>query len=122
MAKHAILQPYVIEGGYFIMAIVHGTDQTFPQEISNGTVLVDFWAAWCGPCKMIAPVLEELDAEIGNDVKIVKVDVDNNQGTAAEYQIMSIPSLLLFVDGELKAKTAGFMPKEALIDFINDNK
>lgn len=104
------------------MAIVHATDQTFPQEISNGTVLVDFWATWCGPCKMIAPVLEELDTEIGNDVKIVKVDVDNNQGTAADYQIMSIPSLLLFVDGELKAKTAGFMPKEALVDFINDNK
>ena len=104
------------------MAIVNGTDQNFAQEISQGTVLVDFWAAWCGPCKMIAPVLEELDAEIGNDVKIVKVDVDNNQATAGEYGIMSIPSLLLFVDGELKAKTAGFQPKEALIDFIESNK
>ena len=104
------------------MAIVHGTDQNFSTEIEKGVVLVDFWAAWCGPCKMIAPVLEVIDAEIGNEVKIVKVDVDNNQGTAADYQIMSIPSLLLFVDGELKAKTAGFMPKEALIDFINENK
>ena len=104
------------------MAIVQGTDQNFSSEIASGVVLVDFWAAWCGPCKMIAPVLEELDTEIGNEAKIVKVDVDNNQATAAEYQIMSIPSLLLFVDGELKAKTAGFMPKEALIDFINDNK
>ena len=104
------------------MAIVHGTDQTFGQEIANGVVLVDFWAAWCGPCKMIAPVLEELDAELNGDIKVVKVDVDNNQVTAAEHQIMSIPSLLLFVDGELKAKTAGFMPKEALIEFINDNK
>ena len=104
------------------MAIVHGTDETFSTEIEQGVVLVDFWATWCGPCKMIAPVLEELDTEIGNEVKIVKVDVDNNQATAADYQIMSIPSLLLFVDGELKAKTAGFMPKEALIDFINENK
>lgn len=104
------------------MAIVQATDQNFSQEIGNGVVLVDFWAAWCGPCKMIAPVLEELDAEVGDDVKIVKVDVDNNQATAAEYQIMSIPSLLLFVDGELKAKTAGFQPKEALIDFIESNK
>lgn len=104
------------------MAIVQGTDSNFQQEIANGVVLVDFWAAWCGPCKMIAPVLEEVDAEIGNELKIVKVDVDNNQATAGEYGIMSIPSLLLFVDGELKAKTAGFMPKDALIDFINDNK
>ena len=104
------------------MAIVQGTDSNFQQEINNGVVLVDFWAAWCGPCKMIAPVLEEVDAEIGNEVKIVKVDVDNNQATAGEYGIMSIPSLLLFVDGELKAKTAGFMPKDALVDFINDNK
>ena len=104
------------------MAIVQGTDSNFQQEIANGVVLVDFWAAWCGPCKMIAPVLEEIDAEIGSEVKIVKVDVDNNQATAGEYGMMSIPSLLLFVDGELKAKTAGFMPKDALIDFINDNK
>lgn len=100
------------------MAIVHATDQTFEQEILNGVVLVDFWAAWCGPCKMIAPVLEELDAEIGNEVKIVKVDVDTNQVTAENYQIMSIPSLLVFKDGELKGKTGGFMPKEDLIDFI----
>lgn len=103
------------------MAILHATDQTFEQEISNGVVLVDFWAAWCGPCKMIAPVLEQVDAEIGNIVKIVKVDVDQNQLTAAKYQIMSIPSLLVFKDGQLKGKTAGFMPKEALIDFVRQN-
>ena len=104
------------------MAIVHATDQNFSQEIASGLVLVDFWAAWCGPCKMIAPVLEEIDAEMSSEVKIVKVDVDNNPATAAEYQIMSIPSLLLFKDGELVAKTAGFQPKEALVDFINSYK
>lgn len=104
------------------MAIVHATDQNFSEEIASGVVLVDFWASWCGPCKMIAPVLEELDAEIGNEVKIVKVDVDNNPATAAEYQVMSIPSLLLFKDGELAAKTVGFQPKEALVEFINNNK
>lgn len=71
---------------------------------------------------MIAPVLEELDAEMGSEVKIVKVDVDNNPATAAEYQIMSIPSLLLFKDGQLVAKTVGFQPKEALVEFINNNK
>lgn len=100
------------------MAIVHATEQTFDKEILNGVVLVDFWAAWCGPCKMIAPILEEVDAEIGDEVKIVKVDVEENPVIAEEYGIMSIPSLLLFVNGELKAKTAGFLPKEDLIDFI----
>ena len=100
------------------MAIVKGTDANFKGEITEGLVLVDFWATWCGPCKMIAPVLEELNEEIGDTVKIVKVDVDENQATAADYQIMSIPSLLLFKDGELVDKTAGYQPKEALQAFI----
>ncbi len=104
------------------MAIVHVTDQNFNEEIANGVVLVDFWATWCGPCKMIAPVLEEIDAEMGEQVKIAKLDVDNNQATAAEYQVMSIPTLLLFKDGKQVAKTVGFQPKEALVEFINSNK
>ncbi|HWL25445.1 MAG TPA: thioredoxin [Ureibacillus sp.] len=104
------------------MAIVHVTDQNFNEEIANGVVLVDFWATWCGPCKMIAPVLEEIDSEIGDQVKIAKLDVDNNQATAAEYQVMSIPTLLLFKDGQQVAKTVGFQPKEALLEFINSNK
>lgn len=104
------------------MAIVHVTDQNFNEEVANGVVLVDFWATWCGPCKMIAPVLEEIDAEIGDQVKIAKLDVDNNQATAAEYQVMSIPTLLLFKDGQQVAKTVGFQPKEALVEFINSNK
>jgi thioredoxin 1 len=98
------------------MAITHATDQTFSNETGSGLVLVDFWAPWCGPCKMIAPVLEELDAEIGEKVKIVKVDVDENQETAGKFGIMSIPTLLVLKDGEVVDKVVGFQPKEALAE------
>ena len=101
------------------MAIVHGTDQSFSSEISDGLVLVDFWAPWCGPCKMIAPVLEELDAEMNGKVKIVKVDVDENQETASNFGIMSIPTLVLFKDGQPVDKVVGFNPKEALAELVN---
>lgn len=100
------------------MAIVKGTDQNFKQEISEGLVLVDFWAAWCGPCKMIAPVLEELDADMDDKVKIVKLDVDENQQTASEYGIMSIPTLLFMKNGETVDKVVGFRPKEALAELV----
>ena len=100
------------------MAIVHATDKSFPQEIEEGLVLVDFWATWCGPCKMIAPVLEELDAEMSETVKIVKVDVDDNQETAGQFGIMSIPTLLLFKDGQPVEKVVGFQPKEALVQLV----
>ncbi|HEY9570156.1 MAG TPA: thioredoxin [Metalysinibacillus sp.] len=100
------------------MAVINATDANFQDEIKDGVVLVDFWAAWCGPCKMIAPVLEELATELEGKAKIVKVNVDENQGTASQYQIMSIPSLLLFKDGELVEKTMGFQPKEALQAFV----
>ena len=103
------------------MAIVHGTDQTFGQETAEGLVLVDFWAPWCGPCKMIAPVLEELDAEMSDKVKIVKVDVDENQGTASQFGIMSIPTLVLFKDGQPVDKVVGFQPKEALAQLVEKN-
>lgn len=100
------------------MAIVHGTDQSFTNEISEGLVLVDFWAPWCGPCKMIAPVLEELDSEMSDSVKIVKVDVDENQETASNFGIMSIPTLVLFKNGEPVDKVVGFQPKEALAQLV----
>jgi thioredoxin 1 len=96
------------------MAITHVTDQNFTAETSSNLVLVDFWAPWCGPCKMIAPVLEELDSELGDKVKIVKLDVDENQETAAKYGVMSIPTLLLLKDGEVVDKVVGFQPKEGL--------
>lgn len=100
------------------MAIVNATDQTFSTETTQGLVLVDFWAPWCGPCKMIAPVLEELDAEMSDTVKVVKVDVDENQETAGNFGVMSIPTLLLFKDGEVVDKVVGFQPKEALAELV----
>lgn len=101
------------------MAIAHVTDQNFSTETGSGVVLADFWAPWCGPCKMIAPVLEELDSEIGEKVKIVKLDVDDNQETAAKYGVMSIPTLIVFKDGEVVDKVVGFQPKEALANVLN---
>ncbi|GKU81510.1 thioredoxin [Niallia sp. NCCP-28] len=100
------------------MAITHATDQNFETETGSGVVLVDFWAPWCGPCKMIAPVLEELDAELGDKAKIVKVDVDENQGSASKFGVMSIPTLLVFKDGEVVDKVVGFQPKEALAELL----
>ncbi|TWI57032.1 thioredoxin [Halalkalibacter nanhaiisediminis] len=101
------------------MAIVNVSDQTFASETSEGVVLADFWAPWCGPCKMIAPVLEELDSEMGDKVKIAKLDVDENQETAAKYSVMSIPTLLVFKDGEVVDQVVGFQPKEALAELLN---
>jgi len=103
------------------MAITNVTDQTFTSETSAGLVLADFWAPWCGPCKMIAPVLEELDAEMGDKVKIVKLDVDENQETAAKFGVMSIPTLLVIKDGEVVDKVVGFQPKEALEERLNSH-
>ncbi len=101
------------------MAIVNVTDQTFASETGEGVVLADFWAPWCGPCKMIAPVLEELDAEMSDKAKIVKLDVDENQETAGKYSVMSIPTLLVFKDGEVVDQVVGFQPKEALQELLN---
>lgn len=102
-----------------LVAIVNVTDQDFTKETSEGLVLADFWAPWCGPCKMIAPVLEEIDSEMSDKVKIVKLDVDENQETAGKYGVMSIPTLLLMKDGNVVDQVVGFQPKEALVDLIN---
>jgi thioredoxin 1 len=100
------------------MAIVNATDQTFAAETKEGVVLVDFWAPWCGPCRMVAPVLEELDQAMGDKVKIVKVNVDENPETASKFGVMSIPTLLVFKNGELVDKTVGYQPKEALAQLL----
>lgn len=99
------------------MAVKHITDADFAAETKEGIVLVDFWAPWCGPCKMIAPVLEEMDAEMGEKVKITKVNVDENV-IASQFGVMSIPTLLLFKDGQVVDKAVGFKPKEALVEFV----
>ncbi len=102
------------------MAIQNVTDKDFAQEVENaGAVLVDFWAPWCGPCKMIAPVLEELDAEIGDKIKIAKINVDENPETAGRFGVMSIPTLLVMKNGSVVDKVVGFQPKDALLGTLN---
>jgi thioredoxin 1 len=100
------------------MAIVNVSDQSFKAEVeATGTVLVDFWAPWCGPCKMIAPILEELDKE-STDLKIAKLNVDDNPESASRFGVMSIPTLIVFKDGQPVDKVVGFQSKEALKNVV----
>jgi thioredoxin 1 len=91
------------------------TDATFQSEVleSDGPVLVDFWAPWCGPCRVVHPILEEIDQE-REDLKIVSLNTDENQQTAARYEVLSIPTLILFKDGAIAKKVIGAMPKRRL--------
>jgi thioredoxin 1 len=97
-------------------------DMNFKTEVleSDKPVVVDFWAPWCGPCRMVAPVLDEISREIGDKIKFVKLNTDENQNTAAEFKIMAIPSLLIFHKGEEKDRVIGFKPKPQLIDQLNN--
>ncbi len=96
------------------------TDTAFETEIekSKGLVLVDFWAEWCGPCKMIAPVLEQVAGENAGKIAIRKLDVDDNPNTARRYGVMSIPTMILFKDGAPVERLMGYMPKERLMNKI----
>lgn len=103
------------------MSIIHGNEEKFNEVIQEGIILVDFFAEWCGPCKMLGPVLEELASERGN-IQIVKMDVDQNTNLAKTYGIMSVPTLLLFQNGQLLSKKTGYMPKEMIWEWIEDSK
>jgi thioredoxin 1 len=98
------------------------TDATFDEMIigTDIPVLVDFTAAWCGPCKTIAPLLEELSEEQAGKVKIVKIDVDANPATAARFEVMSMPTLILFKDGQPERRLVGARPKRAILEGIAD--
>ena len=105
------------------MATVAVTDETFDAEVkqSNIPVVVDFWAEWCGPCKMIGPVLEELSTEMEGKIKVVKVDVDSNSGMAAQLGVRGIPALFIFKDGAPISNRAGAAPKAALKSWIEES-
>lgn len=104
-------------------SIVHVTDASFEAEVLNaeGPVLVDFWAEWCGPCKMIAPVLDELSGEYDGKIKICKMDVDANSATPGKFSIRGIPTLIIFKGGNAEATKVGALSKAQLVEFINAN-
>lgn len=102
------------------MGALHVTEKNFSAEVlkSNLPVLVDFWAEWCGPCRMIGPVVEEIATEMAGKIKVVKINVDEAQELAAMHNVMSIPTLLLFKQGKVVTQLVGAIPKEALLTKI----
>jgi thioredoxin 1 len=104
------------------MSIVHVSDDTFEAEVlqADKPVLVDFWAEWCGPCKMIAPLLEQVAGEYADRLQVAKVDVEASQGTAMKFGIRSIPTLMLFRDGVVQAQHVGMLSKEQLSQLLDE--
>ena len=102
------------------MAVGKVSDATFESEVlkATGPVVVDFWAEWCGPCRMIAPALEEIAGSLGEKVKIVNLNVDENPQTAAKYNIQSIPTLMIFKNGDMSSRQIGAAPKQKLEQWI----
>ena len=103
--------------------ILHTSDEGFEVDVlqSDKPVLVDYWAEWCGPCKMIAPILEEVASEYGEKIKVCKMNIDENQETPPRYGIRGIPTLILFKNGEVEATKVGALSKTQLQSFLDDN-
>lgn len=104
------------------MSEVNLNSSNFNEEINNTDklVLIDFFATWCGPCKMLSPIISEIAEEYSNSVKVCKVNVDDNQGLALKYNIMSVPTLIFLKNGEFVKSSVGFCPKSELDNIIND--
>ncbi|MDY0324518.1 MAG: thioredoxin [Candidatus Carbobacillus sp.] len=102
------------------MAITHTTDADFAKDVEQGEglIIVDFWAEWCAPCRMIAPVLEQLDEEFAGKIQIVKLNVDEHPEAPARFGIMGIPTLLMFKNGEVVDRIVGFQPKDNFVRLI----
>ncbi|NLD70981.1 MAG: thioredoxin TrxA [Limnobacter sp.] len=105
------------------MTIQHVTDASFEQEVlkSDAPVLVDYWAEWCGPCKMIAPILDEVARDYGSKLRVVKVNVDENQSVPSKYGIRGIPTLMLFRDGEVVETKVGALSKSQLTQLLDSH-
>ncbi len=103
------------------MSTVHVNDDDFEASVlgADGPVLVDFWAEWCGPCKMIAPSLEEIDNELGGKLTVAKMNVDENPQTPVKYGVRGIPMLMLFKDGQVAGTKIGALPKQQLSQWVN---